>query len=43
MDVFTLRRLMGHADPTVLHKYLALVEQDLENAHREHGAVDHLL
>ncbi len=43
MDVFSLQRLMGHADLTVLHKYLALVEQDLEGAHREHGAVDSML
>jgi hypothetical protein len=35
--------LMGHADLTVLHRYLALVEGDLEAAHRQHGAVDTML
>ncbi len=43
MDIFSLQRLMGHADLTVLHRYLALVEGDLEAAHRQHGAVDNML
>jgi site-specific recombinase XerD len=43
MDIFSLQRLMGHADLTVLHRYLALVEGDLEAAHRQHGAVDSML
>jgi hypothetical protein len=34
---------MGHSDLTVLRRYLALVEQDLADAHRQHGAVDNML
>ena len=30
---------MGHSDLTVLRRYLALVEEDLEDAHRKYGAV----
>ena len=43
MDIFSLQRLMGHSDLTVLRKYLALVEGDLQEAHRRHGAVDSML
>lgn len=31
-DVFTLQRLMGHADLQVLHRYLALTERDTRTA-----------
>ena len=37
MDVYSLQRLMGHADLAVLRKYLALVEQDLQDAHGSMG------
>ena len=43
MNIYALQRLMGHADLSILRKYLALVETDLQTAHREHGAVDNLL
>jgi len=43
MDVYSLQRLMGHADLSVLRKYLALVQGDLETAHKRHGAVDNML
>lgn len=43
MDIFSLQRLMGHSDLTVLRRYLALVEKDLQEAHRKHGAVDSML
>ena len=43
MSIYALQRLMGHADLGMLRKYLALVEADLADAHREHGAVDSLL
>jgi len=43
MNIYALQRLMGHADLTMLRRYLALVETDLATAHREHGAVDTLL
>lgn len=42
MNIYALARLMGHADIQVLQKYLKLVEHDLQDAHRAHGAVDQL-
>ena len=43
MDIYTLARLMGHADIAVLKHYLALAETDLAEAHRQHGPVDSYL
>ena len=43
MDLHSLRMLMGHADLTVLQRYLALSGEDLERAHRAHSPVDRLL
>lgn len=43
MDVFSLQRLMGHADLTVLRRYLRQTPEDVRNAHRQSGPVDHLL
>lgn len=43
MNLFALQRLMGHSDLSILRKYLALVEHDLQAAHKAHGAVDRLL
>ncbi len=43
MNIYALQQIMGHSDLEVLRKYLALVEQDLSEAHSEHGAVDHML
>ena len=43
MSIYELRKLMGHADLTVLQRYLALVESDLAQAHQRHGAVDNML
>ncbi len=40
MDIYSLQRLMGHADLTMLRRYLALVEADLQTAHRRHGPVN---
>lgn len=42
MDVLMLQRLMGHADLSVLDRYLALVDDDLRDAHSRFGVVDHL-
>ena len=42
MDIFTLQRLMGHEDITVLKHYLAILDSDLREAHRRHGVVDNL-
>ena len=40
MDIFALQRLMGHADLSILRRYLAQNEDDLRRAHKEHGPVD---
>ncbi|NLF02021.1 MAG: tyrosine-type recombinase/integrase [Anaerolineales bacterium] len=34
MDIFSLQRLMGHADLTVLRRYLAQTDEDVKKAHR---------
>ena len=41
-DVYSLQRLMGHADLTVLRRYLDLTKADLERAHRRASPVDNL-
>ena len=43
MNVYALQKLMGHADLSVLWRYLAQTEQDLAAAHQAAGLVDHLL
>jgi integrase/recombinase XerC len=43
MDIYSLQKLMGHASLTVLRQYLAQTEDDLQDAHRRAGPVDHLL
>lgn len=43
MNIFALQRLMGHEDLTVLRRYLALVDQDLQAAHAQAGTVDAML
>jgi len=43
MNVYALQQIMGHSDLTILRRYLALVEQDLAEAHKRHGAVDNML
>ncbi len=40
MDIYSLQRLMGHADLDMLRRYLAQVEGDLRTAHHKFGAVD---
>jgi site-specific recombinase XerD len=42
MDIFTLQRLMGHADISILRRYLAQTHEDLLRAHMEHSPVDSL-
>lgn len=41
-DIFTLQKLMGHADIQVLRRYLNQIDDDLEKGHRLYGPVDHL-
>jgi site-specific recombinase XerD len=43
MDVFTLQRLMGHADLATTRRYVALVDDDLRASHKRFGAVDGML
>ena len=43
MDIYSLQKLMGHSDLSVLRRYLAQTEDDLADAHRRAGPVDHLL
>ncbi len=43
MDVYTLQRLMGHKSLEMLLRYLALLDDDLRQAHGKHGPVDRLL
>lgn len=42
MDIYTLARLMGHSDISVLRVYLDLLETDVEAAHQKYGVVDRL-
>ena len=42
MNVYALQRIMGHSDLQILKRYLALVDDDLTQAHRQHGTVDNL-
>lgn len=43
VDVYSLQRLMGHADLSVLRRYLAQTQEDLRRAHERGGPVDRLL
>lgn len=43
MSIYHLQRLMGHEDLTMLQRYLALVQGDLQAAHERHGPIDTLL
>jgi integrase/recombinase XerD len=42
MNVYVLAKLMGHSDIAVLKQYLALIDDDLADAHRAFGPADHL-
>ena len=43
MDVYSLQRLMGHADLSMLRRYLAQTCEDVRKAHQRSGPVDRLL
>ena len=40
MDIFTLQKLMGHADLQVLRRYLAQNNEDLIREHAKASPVD---
>ncbi len=42
VDIYMLQELMGHADLQVLRRYLKLMDQDLQTAHRCGSPVDSL-
>jgi site-specific recombinase XerD len=43
MDVYSLQKLMGHSDLSVLRRYLQQTEADLRAAHQKAGPVDRML
>jgi integrase/recombinase XerD len=43
MDVYSLQRLMGHSDLSMLRRYLAQTHEDLMRAHMEHSPVESML
>jgi integrase/recombinase XerD len=43
VDLMSLQRLLGHADLSVIRRYLAQTEDDLQAAHRKGSPVDNLL
>lgn len=42
-DIFTLQKLMGHADLQVLRRYLAQTDEDTREAHRRASPVESLI
>jgi site-specific recombinase XerD len=43
MNIYALQELMGHANLSMLRRYLALTENDVQAAHRAHGPIDSML
>lgn len=43
VDLVSLQRLLGHADLSVIRRYLAQTEEDLARAHAKGSPVDNLL
>jgi hypothetical protein len=39
-SIYHVQRVLGHTDIAALRPYLDLVEVDVHEAHRDHGAVD---
>jgi site-specific recombinase XerD len=40
MDLLELQALMGHASFEMTKHYIQMLDEDLINAHREHGPID---
>jgi len=43
VDIISLQKLMGHSDIQILRRYLQQTEEDIRQAHKLGGPVDHLL
>ncbi len=43
VDIFSIQKLMGHADLEVLRRYLALIDDDIREAHERGSPVDGML
>jgi site-specific recombinase XerD len=41
-DIFSLQRLMGHADISILRRYLAQTTEDIQRAHDKASPVEHV-
>jgi len=41
-NVFTLKELLGHTSLTIVNKYVALAQADIENQHRQFSPADRL-
>ena len=42
-DIFSIQRLMGHSDISILRRYLDQTKEDIQAAHRRAGPVDNAL
>lgn len=42
MNIYTLARLMGHEDISILRPYLDILDTDLRSSHQQYGVVDNL-
>ncbi len=42
MSIFMLAKLLGHSDISVLRHYLSIQDNDLQDAVKQHGALDYL-
>jgi len=42
MDIFQLQALLGHSSLEMTRRYVKLLDEDLIQAHKKHGPIDHL-
>jgi len=43
MNIFQLQGLLGHSSLEMTRRYVAMLDEDLVDAHKKHGPIDHLL
>ncbi len=43
MNVLHLQSLLGHSSLEMTRRYVEMVREDLSEAHKEHGPIDHFL